>query len=81
METAVASQKIDHVLVGLLQTDQAELPAALDRILAIEAEPVITKILRYRIQSFGKRSAINLSTPKMRPASLRRMIIARTMSD
>jgi len=59
METAVASQKIDHVLVGLLQTDQAELSAALDRILAVEAEPVITKILRYRIQSL-----VNPGAPK-----------------
>ena len=59
METAVASQKIDHVLVGLLQTDQAELSAALDRILAVEAEPVITKILRYRIQSL-----VNPRAPK-----------------
>jgi len=59
MEPAPSSGKTDHILLALLETNEVELPAALDKVLGVEAEPVIIKILRYRMQD-----SLNLSARK-----------------
>jgi DNA-directed RNA polymerase specialized sigma24 family protein len=49
MESPEPSQNIDGVLLSLLQTNELELPGVLDQILSLHAEPVISRIIRYRL--------------------------------